>query len=111
MPCGNFIDKTTNGNGFWNPWMGTEFLQLLADIFFEVLKCVEVAGWNSGSPGTILDSSAQILFAGIHQSAIGMIDHHEFFGTQEIVRYEQGAQGVVRDDAASVADDVRITRL
>ena len=51
------------------------------------------------------------MFGCVHQSAIGVIDDHEFLGAQQIMRYDQGAQGVIRDDAAGVADDVGIPPL
>jgi hypothetical protein len=44
----------------------------------------------------------------VHQSAISVIDYHEFLGAQQIVRDEQRAQGVVRNDAAGIANDVRV---
>src|SRR5260370_40910898 len=91
--------------------MGPELLQLVADLVFEVLEGVEEGGSNSGGSGAILDSGAQVLFAGEHQSAIGVIDDHDFLGAEEIVRYDQGAQGVFRHDAAGIADDVRVSRL
>src|SRR5712692_1932307 len=90
--------------------MGAELLQLVADIFFDVLEGVEEGGSNSGGSGAILDSGAQVLFGGEHQSAIGVIDDHDFLGAQEVVRYDQGAQGVFRHDAAGIADDVRVSR-
>jgi hypothetical protein len=46
--------------------MGAELLQLVADIFFDVLEGVEESGSNSGRSGAILDSGAQVLLAGVH---------------------------------------------
>src|SRR6266566_5547723 len=64
---------------------------------------------DGGGCREILDSGAQILFAGVHQSAIGVIDDHDFLGAEQIVRNDQGAQRVISDDAAGVADDVRVS--
>ena len=90
--------------------MCAELLQLVADIFFDVLEGVEEGRSNRGGSSAILNSGPQILFAGIHQSAIGVIDDHDLFGAQQIVRYDQRAQGVLRNDAARIADDVRVPR-
>ena len=38
-----------------------------------------------------------------------MIDDHEFLGAQQVVRNDQRAQGVLGDDAAGIADDVRVS--
>jgi hypothetical protein len=70
---GNVIDKTTNGDTLRNPRMGANLLQLAPDILFNVLEAVEVGGSSSSGSRVILDSSTQILFACVHQSAIGMI--------------------------------------
>ena len=48
------------------------------------------------------------VLGGVHQSAIGVIDDHEFLGAEQMMRDEQGAQRVVRDDAAGVADNVGV---
>src|SRR6266513_1041947 len=45
----------------------------------------------------------------VHQSAIGVIDDHDFLGAEQIVRNDQGAQRVISDEAAGVADDVRVS--
>jgi hypothetical protein len=88
--------------------MGAEFLQLVADIFIDILKCVKKGRGNSGGSGAILDSGAKVLFGGVHQSAIGVINDHEFFCAKQMVGDDQGTQSVVGDNAAGVADDVGI---
>jgi len=110
MAAGDVVDEAAHGDGLGNPGMGAELLQLVADIFIDVLEGVEEGGSNSGGSGAILDSGAQILFAGEHQSAIGVIDDHDFLGAEQIMRYDQGAQGVFRHDTAGVAYDVRVSR-
>ena len=77
--------------------MGTERLQLCADIFVDVLKSVESGEIGIGASGAILDSVAQVLLTGEHQSAIGVIDDHDFLGVQQTVRYHQRAQSVFRE--------------
>ena len=89
--------------------MGAQLLQLVADIFFDVLEGVEKRGSNSGRPGASLDSGAQVLLAGAHQSAIGVIDNHDFLSAEQIVRYDQRPQTVLRNDASGIADDVRVS--
>src|SRR5437016_1396365 len=110
MAAGDVVDEAADGDGLGNPRMGAELLQLVADIFFDVLEGIEEGGGNSSGPGAVLDSGAQIVFGGVHQSAIGVIDDHEFLGAEEIVRYDQGAQGVFRNNSAGIADDVRVSR-
>lgn len=88
--------------------MGTEFLELLAHVFVDVLEGVKEGRADGGGAGTILDSGAQVQFVGVHQAAIGMIDDHELLGAEEIVGDDEGAEGIVGHDAAGVADDVGI---
>ncbi len=90
--------------------MGAELLQLVADIFFDVLEGVEEGGSHSGGPGAMLDSGAQVLLAGVHQSAIGVIDNHDFLSAEQVVRYDQRAQAVLGNDATGITDDVRVSR-
>ena len=90
--------------------MRGELLQLVANIFIDILEGVEKRGSQSGGPREILDSGSEILFAGVHQSAICVIDDHDFLGAKQIVRDEQGTQRVVCYYAACVADDVRVAR-
>src|SRR5690349_10869436 len=40
-----------------------------------------------------------------------MVDDHEFFGPEQIMRYHQGAQRVIRDDSAGIANDMGISLL
>ena len=107
----HIIDKSADCNLLRNPGMAPKLLQLVADIFLDVLERVE-EGWGDGcSARAILDSSAQILLVRMHQTAIGMIDDHDFLGAKEIVRYNQRAQCVVRYDTAGISYDVRIPGL
>lgn len=91
--------------------MSEQLLQLVTDIFFDVLKCVEKCRGNGRRSGAILDSGAQVLLAGVHQAAVRMIDDHEFLGTKQIVRNDQRTQSVVGDDPSGIADDVRVPSL
>jgi hypothetical protein len=109
-PTGDVVDEAADGDTLGNPRMSPELLQLVADIFFDVLEGIEAGGSDSGGSGAILDSAAQVLLAGVHQSAIGVIDDHDFLGAQQIMRYHQRAEGVFRNDAAGIADDVRVSR-
>jgi len=109
--AGDIVDEAADGNGIRDPWMGAELLQLVADIFIDVLEGVEEGGSNGGSSGAILDLVAQIVLGGVHQSAIGVIDDHEFFSAEEMMRNDERAQRVVGDDAAGIADDVGVSFL
>ena len=110
IAAGDVVDEAADGDGLGNPGMGVELLQLVADIFFYVLEGVEEGGSHGGGSGAVLNSGAQVLFGGVHQSAIGVIDDHDFLGAQEIVRYDQRAQGVLRHDTARVADNMSVSR-
>src|SRR5258706_9218723 len=111
MAASDVVDEAAHGDGLGNPWMGAELLQLVADIFIDVLEGVEEGGSNGGSSGAILDLVAQIVLGGVHQSAIGVIDDHEFFSAEEMMRNDERAQRVVGDDAAGIADDVGVSFL
>ena len=89
--------------------MGVEFLQLVADIFFDVLEGVEVGRGDGGGSAAIVDAGTQILFVGVHQAAIGVIDDHDFLGAQQVVGDDQGAQRVLGNDASGVANDVGVS--
>src|SRR5438552_2720759 len=39
-----------------------------------------------------------------------MVDDHEFLGPEQMMRYHKGAQRVIRDDPAGIADDAHIIR-
>lgn len=88
--------------------MRPQFLQLMAHVLFDVLKGKKECRRDCRSPTSILDSRAQILLAGVHQPAVGVIDDHEFLGFEEVVRYQQRAQAIVGHNAASVADNMRV---
>lgn len=102
------VDEAARGDVFGNPGMRAEFLQLLADVPLNVVEGVEMRRGDGGGSGTILDHRAQLLLALVEQSAVGVVDHHELFGAEQIVRDEQRPQAIVCDDAARVADDVGI---
>src|ERR1700730_4513829 len=72
-----------------NPWMRPELLQLVAHVLLDVLKRVEKRRADRRGSGAILDSVAQIVFIALHQSAIGMIDDHDFFRAQQVMRHHQ----------------------
>ncbi len=90
--------------------MRGELLQLVSHIFIDILEGIEKGGSECGGSRQVLDSRSQIAFTGVHQSAIGVIDDHDFLGAQQVVGDQQGAQRVVGNDAAGIADDVRVAR-
>src|SRR6266852_9509736 len=105
---GYIVDEAADGDGCGDPGMGAQLLQLVADIFLNVLERVEKGRSDGGGSGAILDAVAQIVLGGGHQSAIGVVDDHDFFRAQQVMRNDERAQGVIGDDAAGVADDVRV---
>jgi len=88
--------------------MRAKLLQLMANIFVDVLKSVEKCGRDGCGPSAILDSVAQILLGGVHQAAIGVVDDHELPSVQQVMRYDEGAKSVFGDDAAGVANNVGV---
>jgi hypothetical protein len=88
--------------------MVVQLLQLLSHILLDILKGEKKCWSNGCRPRPILDSRPQILLAGLHQPAIGVIDDHKFLGVEQIVRYQQRTQTIVGHNAASIADDVRV---
>ena len=105
---GHIIDKSSYGDFLGNPRMRAKLLQLMADIFVDVLKRVKERGRDGCGSCAILDSVAQILFGSKHQAAIGVVDDHKLPGVQEVVRYDEGAQCVLGDDATRVSNDVGV---
>ena len=108
-PADNVVDEAANRNTLRNPWMRAQLLELVLYIFFDILERIEERWSDSGRSGAVLDSSAQILLAGEHQSAIGVIDDHNFLGAQQVVRDHQRAQSVFRNDASGIANDVSVS--
>ncbi len=80
--------------------MGAKLLQLFAHIFFDVLEGIEEGSRNDRGSGAILDSRAQILFAGVHQSAIRMIDDHNFLGAQQ--KHQRTTTAIPAEEGGSV---------
>jgi hypothetical protein len=103
------VNEAADGERFGNPGMGAELLQLVANVFFDVLEGVKEGGRDGGGAGAILDSGAEILFAGVHQAAIGVVDDHDFLSAEKKVGDNQGAKRIFGDDAAGIADDVGVT--
>jgi len=91
--------------------MGAQFLQLVADIFIDVLERVKKRWSDSRRAGAILNSVAQILLCSVHQPAIRVVDDHEFLGVQQVVRNDQGAESVFGDNPAGISNDVGIAVL
>jgi hypothetical protein len=65
---------------FWDPGVRPQLLDLMANVFIYVLEGVKESRSHSRCSGAILYSVAQILFGGMCQPAIGVIDNHEFLG-------------------------------
>ena len=108
LSAGHIINEATHGDFLGNPRMRAQLLQLMADIFLDILEGVKERGRDSRGSRAVLHSVPQILLGGMHQAAIGVVDDHELFGIQEIMRYDQGTQGVFGYDAAGVSNDVGI---
>ena len=108
---GHIINEATHRDFLGNPGMRAQLLQLMAHILFNVLEGIKERGRDGRGSRAVLDPVAQIVFGGVHQAAIGVVDDHELFGVQQVMRYDQGAQGVFCDDAAGVSNDVGVAGL
>ena len=56
--AGDVVNEPADGDILGNPGMSAELLQLVADIFFDVLEGVKEGRSNGGGSGVILDSVA-----------------------------------------------------
>jgi len=108
LSAGHIIDKTAHGDLLGNPGVRAKLLQLMTDIFVDVLKGVKERGRDGCSPSAVLDSVAQILLRGVHEATIGVVDDHEFPGVEQVMRNDKGAQSVFGDDAAGVSNYVGV---
>ena len=106
---GDVVDEAADGDGLRNPGMSAKFLELVADIFVDVLKGEEEGGGDGGGAGAVLNASAEVLLAGVHEAAVGVVDDHKLFGAEEVMRDEEGAERIVGDDAAGIANDVGVS--
>lgn len=107
---GHVINETTNCDLFGHPWMRPELLYLFADVSVDIPEGEEMRGRNRSRSSLILDSGTHIFFSRLHHAAIRVVDHHEFLRAKQVMRDKQRTQGIVRDDAAGVPNDVRIAR-
>lgn len=76
------VDEAADGYGLRYPWMGAELLELVADVFVDVLEGEEERGSDGGGAGAVLDAGAEILLAGVHEAAVGVVDDHELLGAE-----------------------------
>jgi len=106
---GDVVDEAADGDGLRDPWVGAELLELVADVFVDVLEGEEEGGGDGSGAGAVLNASAEVLLAGVHEAAVGVVDDHELLGAEEVMRDQEGAEGIIGDDAAGVADDVGVT--
>lgn len=91
--------------------MGTEFLHLVADVLFDILKGIEEGWGDGGGAGAVLDAVAKVVFGSVHQATVRVVNDHDFFGAEQMVGDDEGAQRVVGDDAAGIANDVGVAGL
>src|SRR5580704_8944139 len=78
------VDETPDGHFLRNPRMRPEFLKLVPDILFDVLEGVEKSGNNHCGSRPALNGGSQLFLGGLLQSAIRVINDHDFFGAQQI---------------------------
>src|SRR5580700_4178390 len=88
--------------------MRAELLQLVAHILFNILEGVKESGRDGRGSRAVLDPVAQIVFGGVQQAAIRVVDDHELLGVQQIMGDNQGAQSIFGNNAASVSNDVGV---
>ena len=81
--------------------MSAQLLQLMAHVFVNILEGVKTRRGDGRGSGAVFDAAAKVLFGGVHQAAVGVVDDHEFLGAQLAMRggAQQGAQAVIGDDA------------
>lgn len=82
--------------------MAVQLLQLLPHVLLDVLKSVKKRRSHRRGAGGLENAPAQTFFAGVHQSAVRMIDHHDLFGSQQVVRHQQRPQRIVGDDSSAL---------
>jgi hypothetical protein len=84
--------------------MSAKLLDLVANVFFHDVKGKESTGrghWLGASPRD--NQLAQLLFATAQQSAVGVVNDHDLFGPQQVVRDDQRSNDIVGHDATRVS--------
>ena len=81
---------------------------LLPDIFFEIVKGVEVRGRVRLRPHLFDEAFFQIIFANFQEAAIGVIDDDEFLRVEQVMRDDQRTDRVIGSNASGIADHVCI---
>jgi len=89
--------------------MGLHFAHLLAHILFQIIERVEVSRFTGNCTHLVRKLRTQLVFIYLQQAAVRVIDDDELLRVEQVMRDDQGADGVVGGDASGVTDHVRVS--
>ena len=89
--------------------MAAKLLDLVANVFFHDVKRKESAGrGHCLGAGPRDNQSAQLLFATAQESAIGVVNDHDLFRPEQVVRDDQRSNDILGHDATRVSQDMSV---
>ena len=89
--------------------MAAKLLDLVANVFFHDVKGKESTGrGHCVGAGSRYNQSAQLLFATAQQSAIGVVNDHDLFRSEQVVRDDQRSNDILGHDATRVSQDMSV---
>jgi len=91
--------------------MRGHFLDLLANIVFHVAERMEVHRCHGSRSCQLVEFRTHVLILERQHPAVGVIDDHELLRAEPVMRQNEGAQGILRDDATGITDNVSIACL
>ncbi len=91
--------------------MGFHTLYLLPDIFFQIIKGMEVRRSAKRRSHLVRQFFLQLIFFYFEQAAICMVDDDELLRIEQVMGNDQRAERVFGGNSARIADHVRVAWL
>ena len=104
----HIVDKPAHRDMLGNPRVQFHAPYLLAHIGFKVVESMEVSRLTGDHAHLLGQPASEFVFPYLQQAAIRVVDDDELLRVEQVMRDDQGTQGVVGGNAARVADHVGI---
>jgi len=103
------VNEPAHGNMLRYPGMRFHLLYLLANVFFQIVERIEVSGFAGDRACLLRQSLPQFVLLDPQQAAVSVVDDDELLRVEQVMRHDQGADRVIRGNAAGIADHMCIT--
>lgn len=88
--------------------MSLDAVDLLADIFFQIIECVEVRRFAGDGAHFFGELRAEFVLFYLQQATIGVVDDNEFLCVEQVMGNDQRADRIICGDASGVANHVSV---